>query len=388
MLEIDRETTLSKVLPNFKDITVEEAIKLNELGLDIKPKINFNSKISQGYAYNVSSNYDAGCSSEYDYLLDELYSLFAKDSKSSPALVEALIKSYRYLLSTENNFAVREVEQLIAIKKKFPEKFIYVFGQKPAFDCVTGNVILASLDIATINHETSHALHFYLTNNYFPEKYNEVATSVASNPKFKEKIANFAKEYDLVNNKISDIISSSGVEDYYSGTKLEELSQRLSAKKEEQKEKYRNRYPENVLDTLFERTYTVQEFISQRKKIEEAELEDKIMRAHFTGLMPISDIIDAISGGRLTSEGMRNSEGKLIDLSGHGMRYYDEPRARFKEIVAQYGTILKSKDANNSLHLLREVVGDELVDFVAGFYERMLKNTEFNLGTQSDKKVI
>ena len=93
------------------------------------------------------------------------------------------------------------------------------------------------------------------------------------------------------------------------------------------------------------------------------------MRYEYDAFIAIGDIIDAITKGNFQSNLLRNDKNEKIESAyGHGIRYYSLKTHGFDEMVANYSSIIKSKHSNEILKLLRNIVGDELVDLLDEFY--------------------
>ena len=150
----------------------------------------------------------------------------------------------------------------------------------------------------------------------------------------------------------------------------EEINELLVKTKEERTKTYLEKgYSEETLDIIFSDSFTLDEFVKQKKQIEIYELLDTIMRYEYDAFIAIGDIIDAITRGNFKSDLLKNDKNEKIESAyGHGVRYYSLKTHGFCEMVANYSSIIKSKHSNEILKLLRNIVGDELVDLLDEFY--------------------
>lgn len=173
-----------------------------------------------------------------------------------------------------------------------------------------------------------------------------------------------------IKRKITDSVSKSDISSYYDSKykdeKLIDLAKFLSSSKEEKKKKFKGRYVDEVLDTILAKTYSVDEFIAQRKKIEIFEVTDAMLRNNFTAFICIGDIIDAIYLGKYRNGVLYDENRQYMPSAyGHGIAYYSRFISNgFAEMIANYGEIVKSKDANEMLIYLRSIV--------SGWYDRRL----------------
>ena len=100
----------------------------------------------------------------------------------------------------------------------------------------------------------------------------------------------------------------------------------------------------------------------------------------------ICDILDAIYFGKLRDKTYKTSKGEIISVPfGHGINYYNQDNSVFEEMVADYSEIIKSEKSVESIHYLRYVVGDELVDLLARFYEERVLHIEPTLSSKEVK---
>ena len=141
--------------------------------------------------------------------------------------------------------------------------------------------------------------------------------------------------------------------------------------------------------------YTEEEYINHQKRMYIEENIDVILRNEVSGISAISDIIDAIFEGKFHSATLTNSQNKKIKkMPGHGLYYYFETAHCyhendhvFDEMIANFASMSKSKDANENLQMLKDIVGDEVYNMISNFYykEIIQLNTE-NLEVSKGKR--
>ena len=344
LIEMDKNITLSTIITECKDRKKPNfVIALRNLGIeDTEIDIKTNDvQFSDEYIKNYNSNYDSNCTSICESLLIELENLFYQDRISDKDVVDALIKSYRYLTSSNNNYAIIEIKQLIEIKRRFPDKFIYTKVIDKSYFSKDKGICLENDIISTINHETSHALHYYLANNYVPENYSEIIARVRNNSQILSRIKEYSDKFVELKGNLKASVSQSEISDYYdskyAGDSILELAKFLQSSKEEKKEAFKKKYNEQVLDTILAKTYSVDLFIAERKQIEVDEVVDAILRSEYDAFIAIGDIIDAIFLGKYRNGVLKDENGININrAAGHGIYYYSQPSHGFDEMIANY----------------------------------------------------
>jgi len=386
LINKDKDITKSKLLPLcYKNDDPKLAVILRNMGVDdtqIKHSVNEMRLVDQ-IIKSYNDDYSKDCVSLCPNLLLELKELFYNDEISNKNLIDDLIVSYKYLTSIENpknSFFIKELEQLIEIKKHNPDRLLYVKGGDCSYFSESKGVVISDSFISTINHETSHALHYYLANNIEPDNYNQLIEKIRNNPNNIKRIEEYSNRFLELKRTIKSQISKSKINEYYDnlyqGNKLMDLHFFLNKSKEEQKERFKDDYNEQVLDTILARSFSIDEFIKQRTEIEIDEMVDATFRNDFGALIAIGDIIDAIYLGKFKNGIVYNDKGLNIKPAyGHGINYYRKGTKGFLEMIANYGSIIKSKDSDAMIEYLRYIVGDELVDTIKDVYENKIINS-------------
>ena len=389
LLQMDRELTVSKIIPERFIHDPDIVFKLGIGGVEdayVNAPIP-SEEYSDKYIKNSNASYADGCQSPCESLLKELRDLFYADGTSNIEIVNALITSYRYYTSTNSPLAIEELRQLIEIKKANPHTFIYGDTKEGAFFSRTGGgAFFNKYIMSSINHETTHALHFYLSGFYSPPNFGEVMEEVRNDKSTLEKVKNFSIWFNEQRSKIKEEVDSKNISKYYeekySGNEKIRLAKFLNRLKNRQRDKYEDDYLPEVLDIILAKTYSVEEYIENRKKIEEEELVSTIVRSDLDAYCAIGDIIDAVYKGKYRHDVLEDDNGEIIPHTfGHGIGYYANPEKCFNEIIANYGVILKSKSAKEGLGMLRDIVGDKFVDMVNDTYEKRI------LGSKNVKRL-
>ena len=395
LLEMDRNITISTIIGRYYDKDNSDfIIALRNLGIEDmsidykKEEFDFSDK----YIEEFNDGYCDSYTSNYEDLLIILREMFYQDGISDKGAVDALITSYRYLTSVNNRVAIIELRYLIEIKKNYPQKFVYTKDIDGGYFNKDKGVCLDNYVIGTINHETSHALHYYLSDYYIPENYLEVIVRARNNPQILSKTKEYSEKIAELKRKLKASVSQSEISDFYdskyAGDSILELAQFLRSSKEAKKAVFKDKYQEQVLDTILAKTYSVDAFIAERKQIEVDEVVDAILRSEYDAFIAIGDIIDAIFVGKYKNGVLQDENGQNINKAyGHGIHYYSIIDHGFDEMIANYGSIIKSKNNEGILEYLRSIVGDEVVDMIANCYEqRILCSTVFISNNVEEEK--
>lgn len=383
LLDMDKNITISKIIMSCKEKNdCELGVILRLLGIeDILIDINNrDGSFIEEYIAKKNQLYDKDCKSNYEYLLDEFANLFYNDGISDHKIIDTMVSIYRYLTSREDDFSVKELKQLIEIKKSNPKKFVYIKNMFKSYFKSNSGIYLDYFIVGSINHETSHALHHYLAYDCIPSNYFEVIERVKRRPLIKDKIKEYSIRYNIIKRmKLNDIPKeeiSYYYDNLYKGEKILDLSKFLFESKEDMKLNYMDDYHEQVLNTILSKTYSIDEYLKMRKAIEEQEMLIVMMRIDNCAFCSIGDIIDAIYDGKYKNGVLFDDNASYINnTSGHGISYYSHSYKGFMEMIANYGTIIKSKDCDEVLKYLRWIVGDELVDLLDDVYKNRIVNS-------------
>ena len=127
---------------------------------------------------------------------------------------------------------------------------------------------------------------------------------------------------------------------------------------------------DDVLNIILDDTFTSEEYIKAQKKKFIDEQSSVFMKEEYGNIGNISDIIDAIYEGEFKSNVLLDDRGQTINkVAGHGIPYYScRIEYCFCEIIANYSAIIKSKDCNELLIMLKDIIGDELYNLISDFY--------------------
>lgn len=392
LLDMDKNITISKIIMSCKEKNnCELGVILRLLGID-DISIDINNKdgsFIEEYIDKQNQLYDNNCKSNYEDLLEEFANLFYNDGLSEHKIIDVIVSIYRYLTSREDDFSVKELRQLIEIKKSNPKEFIYLKSSLKSYFNI--GIYLDYFIVGSINHETTHALHYFLANDYIPSNYFKVIERVKKRPLIKDRIKEYSIRYNIIKRiKLNDIPKeeiSNYYDNLYRDEKIIDLSKFLSESKEDMKLNYIDDYHEQVLDTILSKTYSIDEYLKMRKTIEEQEMLIVMMRIDNCAFCSIGDIIDAIYDGKYKNGVLFDDNGLIINnTSGHGISYYSHRYKGFMEMIANYGSIIKSKDCDEVLKYLRWIVGNELVDLLDDVYKNKIVNSNKYINSKGGKR--
>lgn len=387
LLDLDSELTLNTIINDSVKSNMKIAVILKSRGLETKtigvPLVEDN--YTNDYLTKHQNTLGIGpLFNEGEILLQKLFELFASDGKSDISLVEALISGYRIALFINYNLSIMELKNLIEVKEKNKERFVYIKDEKSAyFSHNKGDIHCNSPVIETILHETGHALHFYLANNNIPEEYNLIIEKARNNAETLQNVEKFANIYNDMKKRMKEIAEQKYSEFFDSQFNLEyinSIEQFIKKSQMEKREEFETLGIDNeTLDIILNNIFTSEEYIAHQKEIFIEEYRDHMMRSEFGSLMAIGDIIDAIYEGELNSGVLKNEKGEKINrTAGHGISYYCDSKHGFDEMVANFSSISKSNDSKEMLDLLKTIVGEELFNMLSEFYYTNIVNLNIN----------
>lgn len=387
LLDKDKELTINKILTNQTKSSLKISTILRSRGIEVKdvnvPLIenSFASEYlkTEQYRYGIGPIQKKG-----EYLLKELKKIFLSDGKSNTDLTNALILGYKHALIHNYDFVIKELEELI-ILKKINKRFSYLkIDEGNYFRKIFGSVFCDTVSITTLMHETGHALHYYNAKNSYPNNLEQIIEKIKSNKEFVKKVKVISERYNVHRAKVQQMLEFKFDEDfnyYYTSEKTNEINEYLQNVKKEIKKDYINLgIDENLLNKILEEMLSIEEYIKCQKRIIIEEQINNIMCEEYGSIMAISDILDAILEGDLFSENLIDEENKIIEsCSGHGIPYYScDLDMIFREMIANFSLIIKSNDSCEYLELLKNIIGEELYDLISNYYFENIVGIEKN----------
>lgn len=377
LLELDQDLTVNKIIPPRVKSNMKIAINLKSKGIE-QNKIDLpleNPNFDKEYLKGIETKYGIGpLLSEGESLLNEVYQLFMNDGKSDPELISSLISGYRQSLFENYELNIQELRNLVEVKSKNPDKFIYLKTEKGAFFSPSKGAVYCQKNvISTMLHETGHALHHYLIDSRTPEEYKDIIENARNNPETMKKVEKFASEYDLLKTKIKELAEKKYqqfFENYINSEKKQEICEFIKKSKNDKKEEFKSLgLPEETLDIILNSIFTSEEYFEQQKRIIINQYADDIIRSEFEVLGAIGDILDAIYEGELHSGVLQNETGEKIKrTAGHGISYYSNPYHGFDEMIANFATIIKLPNSEENLNTLKDMIGEEVFKMLREFY--------------------
>ncbi len=323
-------------------------------------------------------------------LLSEYRSLFAKDSQSHYPTVQ----TFDDLLSTTDNPEVLDiVSNLIETKKANPKFGLTTTAdgfRTSFFSHAEDRINIAANDNAISNfpvamHETGHMAHYYKTNYAMP---NDIDAMLARTRVFNSnKGVNMTNDFIIESNKVWDKamkLADTQLDDYFAGfgmTRSEYYSNVLHNNRVELNKMLNSqdleRYLKSIgigdsyLSTLgpLDPSMITDDFVNKITDTQFYLLKTRWAEANLgahSDYAAISDIVDGLYQG--TSTNLKQSPLRLP--WHHGSDYYRNVPNVWTEMVANY-TQLKTTGSKRSITMLRQMVGDELVDNLDYLYQQL-----------------
>lgn len=382
MINEDKEFTLNHVLDGDLKATPEIAIILNSMGIvpetvDIAP-----SKQDFAKEYFEKENKKLGIGplpEDGEILLKKLETLFINDGRSDKDIINVLLQGYRNALIINYDVSILEIKRLVDIKENNRDTFCYLKSKDGSyFRHSDGSIYCADLSAFVILHETGHALHFYLADYKNSSEY-EMLTKIAREDKEIEKrVFAYSKEYvkleeDVLKKFEEDVNKKIIISDI----KPEEIIMQKDIIIDNLK---KIGIDDNIISENIDIVCTKNAFFEHLKRIWGYEKSDAIMRTEFGGYVSIGDILDAVFEGKFFDQTLVNENGEVIKGTyGHGISYYYGTEQGFGEMIANFATILKSKNYLDNLALLREIIGEPIYNMISNFYYEEILGVEKNM---------
>lgn len=382
LLKEDKELTINVILKeevkeNLDIATLLKSRKIEQKIIDFEP--HYHSLVDD--YYQKYHNYLASLqvTDEEQELLDELKSLMLKDNKSNKEFVEYMINEYRYLLSVKNEYGIKDLKKLIEIKRNVPNFCIRKTNKDSYYSNYSKSINLENGCVEVLNHETGHALFHILTDRKAPEEFEKMVYQIRNNPKTKEKVRAYSIKFLEIRKSVENVVHEI-LEDY----RLTEEEKKIingyleKCKIEKRKEYLQNGYSKDRIDELLNNSFNLNEYMNSLKKKEKRELTDAILRTRYGSFIALGDILDAIFIGKYKSEALiYNNENIIPEGYGHGIAYFEKGiDTMFDEIVANFSSIIKSYDRNETISYLKDIAGEEFINLLNNYYtnEICLKN--------------
>ena len=382
LLEEDKDLTM-KIIPDKVKEEFEIAMILRLNGLD-QTNIKMDSVTRDFQSEYLQSFYGEYDTYELDPESEELLNQFKvlmSDGKSRPEFVEAMIRTYRHLIYTNSAHKV-ELMHWIKIKKTLPQFSLQKISSGAYYRPATRSIYLSDANIDTLNHEMGHVLfHNIAGKQYSKEEFMAICDKLEPSSEFLDKVKEYSIKYHEIRANVEKYVDDKYMKDYdksITDEKRKEIEEFLSKSKEEKKKIYLAKgYKEELLDTIFDRTYSVDEYIEQDRRVTKNELVDLILRTQYSEFIAIGDYFDGIYKGKFRDDKLKDKEGKTIKHAyGHGLSYYASGITFvFDEMLANYSEIMKSKNPEKGIEMLRYYIGDEIVNFVSEYYNKQIVQT-------------
>ena len=383
MLEKDKSLTIERIIPgllNNLDFALYlriKGIKTNGLILGKDGRVLSNEYIEKNNSKLDSIKLDERLEGK----LEEFRKIMFSDGKSDAYLVQTVMRAYRYLLSVNHPYAVKELDNLMEIKKKNPDFSIKEDTSGSHYNGLEKVVFLQDEDFAGMHHEMGHALFDLLTDRKIPDEYGKIIEKLKNDSILLDKVYVFSINFHNIKQKISNLVDEEYLSDYeekITPERKKEIEEFLKKTKEDKIKEYVSLgYTEEELNMLIGETLTYEEYIRQDKEIKKKKLVGTIIYNTYPGLIETSDIIDSIFSGKFFSNSLITKDGKKIKpCGGHGIQYYTARGLKigFDETIANYSAIVKSRNSTRAIKYLRDLFGDEFVDLIVNYYEKNIVN--------------
>ena len=377
LMKLDKDLTVNKILsPRVKeDFDIAMLLKFYGINQD---EIKFKSvtkAIEQEYLQEIIEEYERlELTPDQENLFSNLQIVMG-DGESDPDILRAFFSSYRHLLATNNPHAA-EIYHIINIKQN-DRRFAYKRIDDGAYFSPYDNCVsMDNENIDTLNHETGHALFRNLTSEKIPEEFDIVMEQLKTDEECLARTSEYSKEFRKLAKEVEEQVEKDYMPVYdesITDEKKEEIQKYLDTLITEQKQIYLKKgYSEETLDLIFSRTFTLEEYLKQDRRVKKEEMIDLILRTKYGPFLAIGDYLDGIHVGKLKGEVLKDKEGKTIGKTyGHGIHYYSRGNEwAFNEMLANYSAISKSDNREEGLNTLKYYIGEDLFNIIQNYYQK------------------
>lgn len=364
LLEEDEEITKEKFIKNLKEDEVQIILKLHEYK---KRYLNIDAILEQLIQHQQNIYKVNNTDSEIEMIINELIEVFSDEYKDEKVL-ELLKINYTYLCMKDKKY-IEEVKRIIELKRNIPHLSISITEEGTFYK--QDRISLSKADIYSLNHELGHLFFHFNAKEMVPQELDIILFKLSNDKNFIEKNI---KEFANMTEQIIKSVESESEKIYETFLELNDVS---TNNIEDIIRYLENSQQRSILYKCIKshaKSITLEDYKNKDKRIKLEMIKTQILKNEYPGLLIISDIIDAIFLGKFFDNLLKDKEGKNISaLSGHGIVYYSENRINaFNEMIANYNAILKIKDSEYYIELLRKVVGDELVDLLETYYNEKI----------------
>ena len=387
-VKLDIENT-KKIIEYYglsNDIDIMIYFKFKKINYDIKG-LNFEllDKDIYSYEFILEENENLKNTINYNNISDNIKELLLElqdlmnDNQSNKDMVEAMLLSYAKEISKGNENAIIELEKLIEIKRNNPNFKIFRSDNGSYFNENDG-IGLMSCDINTLNHELGHLFHYYLAQDSIPNELENELQILVNNEKLKNNTQILSVRLNNYEDKLLkeiEIEYDEWAKEYFSEDKIIEIKEFIEMSKEEKIEQYiKLGYKKEDLNIILSDTYTYEQYMQCQKRIKCNEMFNNLMSTILPELRAISDIVDAVYAGEYHNSRLTTLSGEEIEGTfGHGISYYSSINSIFQEMIANYSLILKSDNKERALAMLKELVGENLLNILDNFYKEKIINS-------------
>ena len=384
MLKIDEEVTMKKIVPLYlDDLEFYIYLKMKKENLS---QFKFELGNTQGALNYIEHKFKEKESIHFDLETETLLKKFKEvmlcDNKSNEEMIDKVVASYREAISI-NKESIIELQHLIAIKQNVPEfsiqkniigKSFYLPEEKIVF-------LKELVDSRVIQHELGHSLYHLLTDVNVPNEYIDLVKTISTSPEFLNQAKLHAQTCTEFRKKARTEAGNTLQDSEHLNELFGFMKENLNASKEWIINYFEELgYKSSEIQKAFDSGVpSYDECVLQELTTQTRMLGSSILSEEYSELKSISDIIDAVYMGKYFDSDLKDEDGKTIKAPfGHGKKYYEKRgiSACFDETIANYSSLLKSKNSKQAIKALRSIMGNEFVDFLEKYYNNEIRNSK------------
>ncbi len=398
-----------KILKKFDYIPEEVTLLLAKMKF---PLPSFNYKSNFGFEKNddvleyiYKEDEITIDDSEFTELINNFYATF-NDNNSSKEVLDLVVSSSKKSYTIDKYIAMRDIEALIEMKKRYPDFIIKYDSTKGSFfrrpnmqnkeSCIS---IQNIKDIGALNHEWGHLIHFLKNNSKVPRDANDLIKVQIHN------VYKYWKEIDIRFHEVVDLadkllLSDEDVEKaFLKYINLEKGG--MDAYQAEIKREFQEFYgtKEMLLSTIknyfdyskdvylalasayFDYDYEVDKekviemYVQNRIEIDKKYFIKNIYEKNNQDFLMYENFLDAYYLGSIGERFKRSDIDSKVPTCVHDQEYFinvsNPSNLQFSEMFANYVALRKSKNGIKYIELLKQETSLELIEYLEEYYRNL-----------------
>ena len=298
-------------------------------------------------------------------IINEFKELF-KDTDIK--LLNFLENEFKRCLIKDRKRTISDLKKIIEFKRK-KTNFSFIVTRT-----LNGSYSHKKLEIETnandplmFNHELSHFLFQEIEDNNIVEEYEKIRKNIDTRDNYlrtKLFLMELHKKYDKLKQEIEEKYDKKIIEFYGS---LDNYLKKIGIDMKNSNIEFllvRNKETSRMRGVVIMDT-NLDDIALSFIETEKFEYSIRECRRNFSAFLMLENMLDAIFKGKIFDDTELNC------ISGHGLFYFcGSDVIGFDECLANYDAICKSDNKNTIIKILKELIGEELIEFLNNYIKK------------------